>query len=258
MQTKLTARKLKISYKTSIMDHLSPPDVVPITNGNHRFRHRETNWQSDTWKICNQNSQLESAQSVPKDQSWIRSPNLVSFNMEKPRTVESRTATVKLTLTRTANKITSRKLSQTEKSNIDEMSISGIKARLIYKAGSRIENISYESVVPIRSQHFSDRLLNYWYRETNRTTLSYRIWNQKYFNQVSQTENNNYEWVVPIWCRYINEKQSAYSTPGDQLKNWYPEDMQSKLTAGNLKVSSKKSIMDHLSLSGIIMSKKIK
>ena len=66
----------------------------------------------------------------------------------------------------------------------------------------------------------------------------------------------NYEWVVPIWCRYINEKQSAYSTPGDQLKNWYPEDMQSKLTAGNLKVSSKKSIMDHLSLSGIIMSKK--
>ena len=129
-------------------------------------------------------------------------------------------------------------------------------SRLIYKADSRIEIISYESVVPIRSPHFSDRLLNYWHRETNRTTLSYRIWKQNYFNQVSQTENNNYEWIVPIWCRYINEKESAYLTPGDQLTNWYPEDMQSKLTAGNLKVRSKKSIMDHLSLSGIIMSKK--
>ena len=256
MQTKLTARKLKISFKTSIMDHPSLSDVVPITNGNQHFTHRETNWQSDTRKVCNRNSQLESAQSVPKDQSRIRSPNLVSFSMEKPITIESRTATVKLTPTGTANKNTFKKLSQTK--NQIWMRCPYQVSRLIYKADSRIEIISYESVVPIRSPHFSDRLLNYWHRETNRTTLSYRIWNQNYFNQVSQTENNNYEWVVPIWCRYINEKQSAYSTPGDQLTNWYPEDMQSKLTAGNLKVRSKKSIMDHLSLSGIIMSKKIK
>ena len=127
---KLTTRKLKISSKTSIMDHLSLSDVVPITNGNQHFTHRETNWQSDTRKVYNRNSQLESAQSVPKDQSRIRSPNLVSFSMEKPITIESRTATVKLTPTGTANKNTSKKLSQTKKSNMDEMSISGIKVNL--------------------------------------------------------------------------------------------------------------------------------
>ena len=157
-ETKIISSKW-VRLKLTITNELSLSGVVPKTKGNQRFLHRQTNWQIDTRKICNRKSQLESAQSVPKDQSWIRSPNLLSFNIEKLLNHWVQNGN------RQTNPYKNGKQKNFLKSWVRMKNQIWIScpyqvSRLNYKADSRTENIIYESVVPIRSQHFRERLMN--------------------------------------------------------------------------------------------------